>query len=91
MLIAHDLLCVQVYRGHRDVVRTIVCIPEKLQLITAGWDHSIRVWALPSLKGREVCLCPPRPGGLEKDSIRTNYLTGARNSSSGSAVICVYM
>ena len=29
------------------MVRSIVCLEEKKQLITGSWDHSIRIWALP--------------------------------------------
>ena len=34
------------YKGHEDLVRGAICLMEKGLLITAGWDHSVRVWLL---------------------------------------------
>jgi WD40 repeat protein len=45
-----------VYRGHEDLVRGAVCLMDKGLLITAGWDHSVRVWLLQVIVER----CPNR-------------------------------
>ena len=35
-----------VYKGHEDLVRGAICLMDKGLLVTAGWDHSVRVWLL---------------------------------------------
>ena len=43
---------VKVYKGHEDVVRGIICLPAKGLMVTAGWDHTIRVWLLQASKSK---------------------------------------
>lgn len=35
-----------IYKGHEDLVRGVICLMDKGLLVTAGWDHSVRVWLL---------------------------------------------
>jgi WD40 repeat protein len=39
-----SLELVQVSRGHSDVIRSIIHIPDRKQYVSSSWDGTVRVW-----------------------------------------------
>lgn len=41
-----DPVHVGTYRGHESTIRSILHVPDADHYVTAGWDHSLRTWAV---------------------------------------------